>query len=200
MIKSMEQEWKVSMKDAVPDKKKVRQLIRRKKSELSSREVHQRSLLILEQFYQSLVYQKAEAVYTYVNYNEEVETSLLIEHSLSMGKKVCVPRVEGDHMDFYEITSLLDLSSGSYGILEPGSTCVKVSNPCGLMIMPGLAFDLRGHRIGYGGGFYDRYLEKYPNFRKIALCFDFQLFDELQTEEQDIPVDEIWTEKDYVCV
>jgi len=81
------------------------------------------------------------------------------------------------------------VEKGYANIPEPIADGPVANDKTALVLMPGLAFDHQGHRIGYGGGFYDRFLEKEPKHPTIALCFDFQMVDELETEEFDIPVD-----------
>lgn len=198
MTKSMVPEMKADSLPTLPDKKSIRQMIREQKKQLTFKEVEKRSVRILDRFYQSSVFKESGKIYTYVNYNQEVQTQLLIARALSLGKQVFVPRVENDDMDFYAIHSPENLSPGAYGILEPGKDCIKDTAPSGLMIMPGLAFDRSGRRIGYGGGFYDRYISRYPDFKKIALCFDFQIFHEIKTEAFDIPVDGICSENEWI--
>lgn len=195
MMKNMEQEKKAKMSIT---KSEVRKKVREQKRAMTTEEVHNRSQVVLERFYQSEEFRDAECIYTYVNYNQEIETKLLIEYCLQLGKRIFVPRVDGEWMDFYEIHSLTDLEPGAYNIPEPKSYCVKSEHPCGLMVMPGLAFDYKGHRIGYGGGFYDRYIARFPEFKKVALGFDFQLFEELNTEDFDIPVQVVITESERI--
>lgn len=171
------------------DKKQIRASVREQKKKLFLAEINERTGKILRNLYEMKEYQDAGRIYAYVNYNQEVNTSMLIKEALSSGKEVLVPRVMNEEMEFYRITSIKDLESGSYGILEPKEYAPADEIHSGFMILPGLAFDKNHHRIGYGGGFYDRYLEKYPIFYKVALCYDFQIFEEIESEEQDIPVD-----------
>lgn len=99
-------------------------------------------------------------------------------------------------MKALEIKSLLDLNeSGAFGILEPEFLNNDVSDMVDLVILPGLAFDEAGNRIGYGGGFYDKFLSKYKDLKKIALCYEFQILKNICKEEFDQRVDEIITEK-----
>lgn len=97
-------------------------------------------------------------------------------------------------MKFHRITALSELKPGKYGILEPDNTDIREPEQ-GLMIMPGLAFDKEHHRAGYGGGFYDRYLEQHPAFYKAAVAFSFQIVDHIETERYDLKPDCIITEQ-----
>ncbi len=138
-------------------------------------------------------FQEADDIYCYVDYNKEVATRGVIQQAWNMGKRVWVPKVHGTTMEFYPITSFADLASGTYGNLEPVTT-QKAEAAKGLLIQPGVAFDLACHRLGYGGGFYDRYLEKHPNLKKIALAFEVQITEVLPVEETDICPDYVITE------
>ena len=102
-----------------------------------------------------------------------------------LGKSVWFPRVEGSEMNFYLVEQKEDLQPGAYGILEPTGE-YKADGYDGLLIMPGVAFDEECHRIGYGGGFYDKYLEKHPDLHTIAVAFELQMYRELPFEEHDI--------------
>lgn len=176
------------------DKKTVRKLVRDQKRQLTEAQIKERTEKILDILRKMEFYEKAERIYLYVNYNQEVNTSILIDEGLKEGKEIFVPRVDGEQMNFYRIHSRDDLESGVCGILEPKAGCSVDTKHSGLMILPGLAFDQKHHRVGYGGGFYDRYLEKYPDFYKAALCYDFQVFMKIETEESDIPVDIVISE------
>ena len=105
-----------------------------------------------------------------------------------------MPKVYGRDMKFHRITTLSELKPGKYGILEPDNTDICEPEQ-GLMIMPGLAFDKEHHRAGYGGGFYDRYLEQHPAFYKAAVAFSFQIVDHIETESYDLKPDCIITEQ-----
>ena len=101
-------------------------------------------------------------------------------------------------MEFYCIQNEHDLVSGYMGIMEPSDSCEKAKTRDGLFIMPGLAFDYDFHRIGYGGGFYDRYLSEDNTFIKAALAFDFQLLESIPYEEHDLKPDYIITQTQFI--
>ncbi len=182
------------------DKITARQMIRKKKRQMSLEEIEEKSKRIIERLIASEVYQKATTLYCYVSYNQEVMTKPLIRHALEAGKNVAVPKVNGKDMEFIYLQSLEELRSGYQGIEEPTGFKIACANSV-LMLMPGLAFDRKGNRVGYGGGFYDRYLEQYRefNFTKLALAFDFQIMDSLEIEECDKQVDMIITEERKFC-
>ena len=102
---------------------------------------------------------------------------------------MAVPKVYGDEMRFILLTDLTRVAPGYASIPEPIDDEPVVNDPTALVLMPGLAFDREGHRMGYGGGFYDRFLTEEPNHPTIALCYEFQLLEHIPTEEFDVPVD-----------
>ena len=106
------------------------------------------------------------------------------------GKRVAVPKCYGDEMRFIWLDDLSRVEKGYANIPEPIDDGPIADDPSALVLMPGLAFDPEGHRIGYGGGFYDKFLAKemHPT---LALCYDFQMLDHLETEQFDIPVDTV---------
>ena len=101
-------------------------------------------------------YEAASCVYCYVDYNHEVQTWPIMEQAIKDGKRVAVPRVDGTAMDFYYIASREDLEAGYFGIMEPKHGLPMAEERDALFLMPGVAFDRAHHRVGYGGGFYDR--------------------------------------------
>lgn len=171
------------------DKKELRRQIRKKKRAMTQEQILQASICLGELFRQTQQYQAAKTIYGYLPYNQEVRTTAILEQALADGKKVAVPKVYGDEMRFIYLTDLSQVEIGYAGIPEPIQDTPVAEDPTALVLMPGLAFDRMGHRIGYGGGFYDKFLSREPNHPTVALCYDFQLLDRLETEEFDVPVD-----------
>jgi len=171
------------------DKKALRRMIREKKRAMTPDDIESISAQLGELFAESAYYKAAKTIYGYLPYNQEVRTVPMLERALRDGKRVAVPKVFGDEMKFIYITDFSRLETGYAGIPEPIDNEPVADDPTALVLMPGLAFDPQGHRIGYGGGFYDRFLEKEPNHPTVALCYSFQMLPSLQTEEHDIPVD-----------
>lgn len=130
----------------------------------------------------------------YVSLENEADTRQFLSWTLERGLFLAVPRVRGREMEFCKIASLKALVPGCYGILEPETACAAETPEQGLMLIPGLAFDRAGNRLGYGGGYYDRYLRKNPQFLKAGISYEFQIMDRLPAEEWDVPVDWIVTE------
>ena len=138
---------------------------------------------------------EAEMIFCYVDFRGEVGMRGLIEESWRAGKRVCVPRMDGERMDFYEISSFSELGPGAFGIMEPAGGRQAFYDEKGLMILPGIAFDRLGNRVGYGKGCYDRYLAAHRKIRTIGAAFEFQIVDRIKTEKTDVRVDLLATEK-----
>lgn len=130
----------------------------------------------------------------YADYNHEVITRYIIEQAWKDGKEVAVPKVFGKDMVFYRLTDFSQLESSYFGIPEPKEDGEKVSWEEAMMVMPGVAFDVNCNRVGYGGGFYDRFLEKHPEVCRVAVGFSFQILPEVPTEPTDIRPQVIVTE------
>lgn len=162
--------------------------ISRLKRAMSMEEIENYSRDLAMQLYQTPEYSAARSIYGYLPYNQEVRTWPILEHARSQGKRVAVPKVYGKEMKFLWLDDFSMVAPGAYGIPEPVFDSPEADDEEALILMPGLAFDHSGHRVGYGGGFYDRYLEVHRAHQLVALCYPFQLFDHLEVEAYDIPV------------
>ena len=173
------------------DKKVLRREIREKKRAMTEEEIVDRSEKLGQLFVQSEAYRKAKTVYGYLPYNQEVRTVPMLEQALRDGKHVAVPKIYGDTMKFLYLDDLSRVEKNDMGIPEPIDDTPVADDKTALVLMPGLAFTKRGDRMGYGGGFYDRFLAEEPDHPTLALCYEFQMVDSLPTEEFDIPVDTV---------
>ena len=173
------------------NKQELRALVRSRKRAMTEAEIREKSENLTRQFLATEEYRKARSIYGYLPYNQEVRTVPLLEQALRDGKRVAVPKCYGDEMRFIWLEGLTAVEKGYAGIPEPIADGPLADDPTGLVLMPGMVFDPQGHRIGYGGGFYDKFLEKEPLHPKVALCYDFQVVEHLETEEFDIPVDKV---------
>ena len=171
------------------DKKELRRSIREQKRAMTEAQIEEKSRKLTQLFLASEAYRNAETIYGYLPYNQEVRTVPLLEQALRDGKRVAVPKCYGDEMRFIYLDDLSKVEKGYANIPEPISDAPIADDKTALVLMPGLAFDPEGHRIGYGGGFYDKFLSAEPDHPTLALCYDFQLLPKLETEEHDIPVD-----------
>ena len=171
------------------DKKELRRSIREQKRAMTEEEIVRRSAKLGELFAASEAYKNAKTIYGYLPYNQEVRTVPMLEQALKDGKRVAVPKCYGDEMRFIFMDDLSKVEKGYANIPEPIADEPIADDETALVLMPGLAFDPEGHRIGYGGGFYDKFLAAEPNHPTLALCYEFQMLPRLETEEHDIPVD-----------
>ena len=173
------------------DKKVLRREIREKKRAMTEEEIVDRSEKLGQLFVQSEAYRKAKTVYGYLPYNQEVRTVPMLAQALRDGKRVAVPKIYGDTMKFLYLDDLSKVEKNDMGIPEPIADTPVAEDKTALVLMPGLAFTKQGDRMGYGGGFYDRFLAEEPDHPTLALCYEFQMVDSLPTEEFDIPVDTV---------
>jgi len=183
------------------EKKLLRKEILSRRDALTEVERERGKLLITERILGHQWYYLSNRILSFVSYGSEICTTEILGNALQDGKEVYVPKVEGREMQFYRIRSLTELKEGYKGIREPeGNTESYVFTPenaaGSLFLMPGSVFDPLGNRLGYGGGFYDRYLVKNGDrYYKTAICFDYQVLDDIPAEEFDIRPDMIITDK-----
>ncbi|MBQ7801488.1 MAG: 5-formyltetrahydrofolate cyclo-ligase [Oscillospiraceae bacterium] len=171
------------------NKTELRRSIRERKRAMTPEEIEQRSAKLAQLFLASDAYRNAKTIYGYLPYNQEVRTVPMLEQALKDGKRVAVPKCYGDEMKFIYLEDLTQVEKGYANIPEPIADGPEGDDPQALVLMPGLAFDAEGHRIGYGGGFYDKFLAREPNHPTLALCYEFQMLPHVETEAYDIPVD-----------
>lgn len=138
----------------------------------------------------------SRVVALYKAINGELSCEKVAEILKAQGKIICYPRVKGDQMDFYKVTSDNDFTTGSYGLQEPKSGCDLIApEDIDVILVPGIAFTESGERLGQGGGFYDRYLnackEAGHELYTVGLCYDFQIYSALPTEDHDAGVDTV---------
>ena len=130
----------------------------------------------------------------YYSMSDEVPTQGLLDELVNKGKTVLLPRVISDtEMEVHRYTGKEDLRKGAFGIMEPTGTLFTDYERIDVAIVPGVAFDRDGHRLGRGKGYYDRFLSKVPLVYKIGVCFPSRLMDEVPADEYDILMDEIIT-------
>lgn len=200
-------------------KQSLRKDILRKRNALSREEQQEKSRRILQRLFEWEEYRKAENILCYVSWRSEVQTQELIELALAQGRKVYCPKVHGckaeremktvqeNGMDFYRIMDPEELCPGFQGIREPQETAEcfltgEENRGNTLMVLPGTVFDQDSfHRIGYGGGYYDRYLARCGRLieagllHTVAISYELQLVKNLPAQEHDMRVGAIITEK-----
>ncbi len=178
-------------------KKKLRKDILAIRNNIDTELISDYSYAIINQIKALPVYLNAKDVCIYMPIRNEVNLTYMIDDMRDSGKCVWLPKVIDDNMDFYLYDVKTSLVEGAFHILEPDSDVTVDADDNTLIIMPGAVFTTNHDRIGYGGGYYDRYLSIHPTCHKIAVCYDFQVVDNIPCEEHDIKPELIVTEKRY---
>ncbi|MBY0754620.1 5-formyltetrahydrofolate cyclo-ligase [Clostridium sardiniense] len=183
-------------------KKETRKNIIKQRDELDITVKEAMDNNIIEKLMMNETYKSARGIFIYIGFGSEINTKIIIREALNSGKEVYVPKVIKKDMILIKIDSLENLVTSSYGILEPiGDKSNLDVNKLELIVMPGVAFDKSGNRLGYGGGYYDKFLEQNKiECKKIALSYDFQVLEKLEVEEHDIKVDLIITENQIINI
>ena len=179
------------------NKEQIRKMISEKKEKMTAEEIQRLSEELTDAFCSLQEFRDADCLFAYGSINQEVRTDEIIRTALKGGKRVALPKVLGERLEFRYIRSEQDLEAGYFGIPEPrdGLETADGREEQILMLTPGLAFDRTGARIGYGKGHYDRYMSEHAGEKitMIALCYGFQLLDHIETEPFDRKVDRVLT-------
>ncbi len=180
----------------------LRRKMLERRNALSVEEYIQRSLDIEQRLISTEAYSHAEVLALYYSIHNEVDTRELIELSLGTGKKVLLPAVYKGSLLFRELKDTSHLHKGKFGIPEPpADNTAFAPDSADLIVLPGVAFDEKGNRVGYGKGYYDRSLHHLEGQgRLVGICFDFQLIEKIAGEPHDVKVDMVITEKRVVNV
>lgn len=175
------------------EKKELRRRILKLREGLSESERRSAAILLSERILGHQWYYLSDTVLGFASYGSEIDTDEILEETLRQGKTLYLPKVEGDAMQFYRVRSLSELQSGYKGIREPVGDTERYVYDAGnvsttLMLMPGVAFDPMRNRMGYGGGFYDRFLSDKPELqlRTIGVGYACQMVEEVPCGEEDI--------------
>jgi 5-formyltetrahydrofolate cyclo-ligase len=172
-------------------KNTIRTRMREQRQALSAALYVKKSGVIAEKLLANEAYASTQKILVYLSSKQEVETHALIARMLKDGKELYAPLVNGDSFTAHPFQKLSELKEGSFGSLEPKPS--KAETDFDIILVPGLAFDQRGHRIGYGQGFYDRFLKEATGL-KIGLAFQEQMLEEIPNDEQDVPVNFVITD------
>ena len=182
-------------------KQKLREEALKKRNRIPEEEQAKKSRKITEYILQSEAYQHAKRIFSFVSMGTEVETRDILRQAWQDGKIVAVPKcMKGREMYFLQIEGLEELQKGRFGVMEPlgEKEDAIIPDKGDLFLVPGVLFDRKKNRIGYGGGYYDVYFEKYQGYRKIGLAFSEQLSEtDIPTAEYDVPLDDIVTENGW---
>jgi len=178
------------------NKKMLREKLRLMYACMSENECASIDRLMMQRLMQEAFFCECSRVFLYASVGDEIETRKLIETLFRQGKTIALPKCEDNGiMHFYKYEG--SLAAGRYGIPEPTGTEILCPMPNDIMIVPGMAFDEKGDRLGRGGGYYDRYLEKYRCIT-VGLCRNRMLQKKIPTEWNDLPVDYVITESSTI--
>ncbi|GIM28549.1 5-formyltetrahydrofolate cyclo-ligase [Clostridium polyendosporum] len=184
------------------DKSEIRNIVIAKRKELSKVAKDNFDNIISRKFLNSEIYKQCKTIFIYISMNEEIDTKTIILKALEEGKRVCVPKIDIKNrvMKAVEIKNLSQMvETPPFGILEPPTFDLKLDiDEIELIVVPGLAFDKNGGRVGYGGGYYDKFLFQPHKSKKIVLAYDFQVFESVPVEKHDVRVDYVITEKQAI--
>jgi len=176
---------------------KYRDFFKQKRNKLSLSQILDFSQKIEDFFWNLEAVQKAPQIFMYLSFKQEPHTLKIIEKALKLKKEVLVPVVKQGEMQSAFLKNTKQLKKGAFGILEPCETLLKNPDQQCVFVIPGLVFDRQGNRMGYGKGFYDRFLEKKPQL-KIAFAYSFQVLGQILSQPHDVLMDKIITEKEII--
>ncbi len=177
------------------NKKELRQYIRNEKRQHSQRELGALSLFACTKLQAHPHINAAKTILLYYPLPDEVDVRPLIDNLVQQGKRIILPKVISDsELTLHIYHSKDDLTQGAFGIMEPTSEEVSPSDieDTAVAIVPGMAFDIKGHRLGRGKGYYDRLLSRITDIYKVGVCFPFQILEDIPTDPHDIVMNEIF--------
>lgn len=179
-------------------KKDLRQLIRQRNKQLSEQLKRQQSVAILTQLAQHPLFLSAQTILLFHSLPDEVCTHTFIQQ-WSLKKQILLPVVKGNDLELRPYTNSAAMQNGAYGINEPTGTAFTKLESIDLIIVPGMAFDAEGHRLGRGKGYYDRLLSQPPlrSTYKIGICLPHQLVNHVTTEAHDVLMNEVLTQSSH---
>ena len=175
-------------------KKDIRRRVLDKRNQISKKEWETNSHIIFEKVVTHSFFLEADKVLCFLNYQSEVDTRNIIQKAWSLKKELYVPKIVDNTMYFYRLESFNELKEGYKGIEEPIGTELFHGKD-GLVIVPGVVFDRNRNRIGYGKGFYDRFLQEHSNLKTIAIAFESQVETVIPNEQFDIKPEFLITEE-----
>lgn len=181
------------------EKKRIRDVVLRRRGQFFTKhDPHQASEVIIKRLKEESAYQSAKTILCFVSFGTEVQTHQFIRDALTAGKRIFVPYIPSkkEGMKTSELKDFAELETGYFNILTPKVQFLRLTEEePDLVIVPGVAFSRNGYRIGYGGGFYDRYLADKPNTTRIGIAFQVQVVNEVPIDIHDIPVEMLITEE-----
>lgn len=176
------------------EKKEIRKQYKMLRNKMSEMEVKEKSDRICQNIILSNLFQQVERIMAYAPLGNEVDIRPVMEEGWRQQKRIAFPKVFGDTMRYFEVSSFSQLEEGTFHVMEPVET-----NPVdwknALVLVPGVAFDRQGNRMGYGKGYYDRFFEEKSGCVKAGVAYELQVVDQLPTKENDLPMEYLVTEK-----
>ncbi len=174
-------------------KKDLRKRIRECRERISKEEKERWDVLLYEQLITLLKETDfpISSVYLYLDFRGEAGTGRILEALWAKNIPVALPRVEGEEIFFYTVQGWTDVCPGYMGIEEPSAGCCPAEDKYALVLVPGVAFDREGRRLGYGGGYYDRFFVREPEHPRWGLAYAFQMVEKLPAEEWDQRVEQV---------
>ncbi len=183
------------------DKKQMREAMKSKLAALEKPEYEQKCFEIAKRLYALAEWEKADVIAVTVSAPFEIDTWQIIRFAWISGKIVCIPKCDPEtkQMKFFKIDNFTYLEKVYAGLYEPDPVKTSFVQPdkLHLLIVPGLLFNAQGYRIGFGGGYYDRFLSKFTG-KTVSLAFSFQLQNNIPVETHDLPVQKIVTDKQVI--
>ncbi len=182
-------------------KNEIRVLNKKKRSEMSKSEAEVKSQAAEKMFLESEIYKIADAIMVYKPLGNETDTSNIIKQIFKDGKKACFPVTNpqsGEIIPYYADENT-PFEKGSFSVYEPQTTCVADPKEIDVVIVPGIAFDRNGTRVGFGKGCYDRFLNK-TNAVKVGFCYGFQISDGICADKHDVAMDYIVSESGIIKI
>ena len=180
-------------------KKEIRKITQKIRDGIKPEEKKTLDGFIIKNLFTWDIYKNASYIFCYVSFRSEINTLEILKTAMVEGKTVTVPKIDlkAGSMKAYEVKNIdEDLAPGEYGIKEPLDMCHEADySKIDLIIAPGLGFTKKGGRLGYGGGYYDKFIQKNQNIPVCALTYDRLVLDYLPVKEHDVPVDYLITEK-----
>lgn len=181
-------------------KNEIRKKLLQKRKEIHSKKLDE---CVYNMLVDSDIFKNAQTILLYASLDDEISTDSMIDYAINSGKKVALPvcRDKNGNMDFYYIKSTDELVKGYFSVREPDADkCTVVTDYSGsICIVPAVSYDEKGYRLGYGKGYYDRFLQKYTSI-SVGLCYNELIEKELPINSFDVPVDYIVTQNRVITV
>lgn len=166
----------------------LRQYYKKNRQELSTEERLRLSQSISDLLIQLEHVKLAKNILLYSAIQNEVDLTSLYHYCHSNHKKVFFPKTYDEKIRFFEVNDISEMNKGRFGVLEPSELSTEFQNESGVILVPGVAFSKNRHRIGYGKGYYDRFLTAHENLYSIGVGYEFQMIEDFETDKFDVPL------------